>query len=169
MDVFICLCLSVVKDEREMASPVSWKVFTPVESRRGRDSAVFELVSLVPSSYSTSQQRWFHFYCVPDTMMLLFSVHKLCPDDCRCQQYGQCQKCILLMRERFIHLVRHFQSSSWSISVSSIYSLKQSSTTVLHFSPSIVSSLTSVQCPLLWTTIFFKCLTKWKFDDSSWD
>lgn len=54
-----------------------------LESRQGRDPAMFEL--LVSSRAAPSHQQviggGFCFYCVSDPMMILFSVHKLCPDD----------------------------------------------------------------------------------------
>ena len=90
MDVFICLCLSVVRDERDMPSPVSWKVFTLVKSRRARDSlSVWTCISCLPRLQSI-QRRWFCFI-VCSTLCFCFVVQTLPGWS---QQWGQCEKSV---------------------------------------------------------------------------
>lgn len=120
---------------------------------------------LVPSSSSTSQQRWFRFYCVLDTMALLFSVHKLCPDDSRwSRQWGQCQKCLSVQRSSWWDDALFIPTCSCKLNQVScprhsyrlhpfkfLWFILYTNQLLTHVSRSPnVFSLTLVQCPLLW-------------------
>lgn len=147
-----------------------------LESRQGRDPAMFEL--LVSSRAAPSHQQviggGFCFYCVSDPMMILFSVHKLCPDD----PFDEVSACplVLCVSSPLLGRRRRLYRSTCFGSIEPTSQVLLSSLIYLYrdrpwLFPQVFETLMPFCSGGNWNDVFFfsKYLTKWKTGDRSWD
>jgi len=169
-DVFICLCLSVVKDEREMPSPVSWKVFTPVESRQGRGSSVFELVSRAfPSLWPVHRGGFIFIVCLTLWCFCFLPINstRMTFDDSKdivnsvCLSRGQNVSFSSFTSNPLVASQIHFFLCAHLICFLNTHALWSMSSVWFEGLPFALEE------PGM--TIFFKYSTKWKSDDSTWE